>query len=139
MASARFLDPSSIPLKRQSGGNIWATLGQITQGVIIVILISGLMLFFLPVIQKTHHLNEYKDELMQRIAAGKADADEKTLEIWHMKNDPSYVERIARGKLNMGRPGETILRFDPYQPTPASAQKIMPDADDDSDGDSANP
>ena len=31
MASARFLDPSSIPLKRQSGGNIWATLLPIIQ------------------------------------------------------------------------------------------------------------
>jgi cell division protein FtsB len=135
MASARFLDPSSIPLKLQSGGNIWATLAQITQAVIFIILLSGLMLFFLPVIQKTHHLNDQIDELQLRIAAGKEQQEELQLETEHMKNDPAYVEHIARDKLSMGRPGETVLRFDPYQPTHEPAQRIVPD----SDGDSANP
>ena len=32
-----------------------------------------------------------------------------------MKNDPAYVEHIARDRLNMGKPGETIIRFDRYQ------------------------
>ena len=40
MASPRFLDPSSIPLKRQSGGNIWATLVPIIQGAIVVGLLA---------------------------------------------------------------------------------------------------
>ena len=60
MASARFLDPSSIPLKRQSGGNIWATLVPITQGAIVVVLLAVLALFFLPVIADR---SGYKAEL----------------------------------------------------------------------------
>ena len=32
-----------------------------------------------------------------------------------MKNDQAYVEHIARDQLNMGKPGETIIRFDRYQ------------------------
>jgi hypothetical protein len=46
-AAARFLDPASIPLKRHgSGGNIWATLVTVTQGLTGVVVLAGLALFF---------------------------------------------------------------------------------------------
>ena len=47
MAGARFLDPSSIPLKRQSGANIWATLVPIIQIGIVSGLLAVVGLFFL--------------------------------------------------------------------------------------------
>src|SRR5260370_25323673 len=126
MASARFLDPSSIPLKRQSGGNIWATLAYITQAVTVAVILSGLMLFFLPVIQKTHRLQEEKLSLQRRIAADLDQQQQLQLETEHMKNDPVYVEHIARDRLNMGRPGETIIRFDPYQSVSPNAKSVRP-------------
>jgi len=129
MAGARFLDPSSIPLKRQSGGNIWATLVHVTQAVTVIVLLSGLMLFFLPVIQKTHRLQEEKAALQRRIADAQAEQEQLQLQTEHMKNDPAYVEHIARDQLNMGRPGETILRFDRYQAAPRNG---APEADGDS-------
>ena len=115
MAGSRFLDPSSIPLRRQSGGNIWATLVQITQAVTIVVVLSGLMLFFLPVIRQTHALQEQKAALARQITGAQEQQEELQLQTEHMKNDPAYVEHIARDQLGMGRPGETIVRFDPYK------------------------
>ena len=103
MASARFLDPSSIPLKRQSGGNIWATLVPIIQGAIVVGLLAVVGLFFLPVIQTE---NGYKGELakLQRETAAAEDQQaELKLETEHMKNDPAYVEHIARDQLQHGQ------------------------------------
>lgn len=125
MGSARFLDPSSIPLKRQSGGNIWATLVHITQAVTIIVLLSGLMLFFLPVIQKSNRLKAEKANLQTKIAAEQDQQHQLQLETEHMKNDPAYVEHIARDRLNMGRPGETIIRFDSYQTTAPSDSKLV--------------
>jgi cell division protein FtsL len=122
MPGPRFLDPSSIPLKRQSGGNIWATLVHITQGVTVVAVLSGLMLFFVPVLNKAHRLQQQKVELQTEIAAAQDTQQQLLLETEHMKNDPAYVEHIARDRLNMGRPGETIIRFDPYVPAPAPAK-----------------
>jgi cell division protein FtsL len=119
MASARFLDPSSIPLKRQSGGNIWATLVQVTLGLSLFGIISILMLLFLPVIQKTHRFQEEKAKLQLEIAAAQDQQEQLKIETEHMKNDNAYVEHIARDQLNMGKPGETIIRFDKYQPVPA--------------------
>jgi len=131
MAGARFLDPSSIPLKRQSGGNIWATLVPIIQGAIVVGLLAVVGLFFVPVVQKE---NEYRDELAKeqsQIAAANEIQTQLKLETEHMKNDPAYVEHIARDQLNMGKPGETIIRFDHYQAVPSarSSTHTIPDDD----------
>jgi type II secretory pathway pseudopilin PulG len=130
MASARFLDPSSIPLKRQSGGNIWATLVPIIQGAIVVGLLAVVGLFFVPVLQTERG---YKAELateQRQINAALETQTQLKLETEHMKNDPAYVEHIARDQLNMGKPGETIIRFDRYQTagTP-TASHIVPDDD----------
>ena len=131
MASARFLDPSSIPLKRQSGGNIWATLVPIIQGAIAIGLLAVLGLFFWPVIQTESHYKDKLAELQRSISNAEETQAQLKLETEHMKNDPVYVERIARDKLNMGKPGEAILRFDRYQaaaPNPKSIEAVPSDA-----------
>ncbi len=132
MAVARFLDPSSIPLKRQSGSNIWATLAYITQAAIFVILLSGLTLFFFPVIHRTHDLQATRTQLQASISSAQQEQEELQIETEHMKNDPAYVEHIARDALEMGRPGETILRFDPYQPESPTAKAPALESDSDS-------
>jgi cell division protein DivIC len=134
MAGARFLDPSSIPLKRQSGGNIWATLVHVTQAVIVIVLLSGLMLFFFPVIHRTQDLQEQKAGLLRKISDAQDYQEQLQVQTEHMKNDPAYVEHIARDKLGMGRPGETILRFDKYQPEPPPAKTPVSEPDNDSTG-----
>jgi len=131
MAGARFLDPSSIPLKRQSGGNVWATLVPIIQGAIVVGLLAVVGLFFVPVLQTE---KGYRDELAKiqtQIAARQEEQAQLKLETEHMKNDPDYVEHIARDQLNMGKPGETIIRFDRYIPTPTSSAPTRPAYSDD--------
>jgi len=124
MASARFLDPSSIPLKRQSGGNIWATLVPIIQAAIVVGLLALVGLFFLPVIQKENGYKSELTKLQREMAAAEDQQAQLKLETEHMKNDPAYVEHIARDQLNMGKPGETIIRFDRYQPAAPNPKSI---------------
>ncbi len=120
MAATRFLDPSSIPLKRQSGGNIWATLVPVIQGGIIVGLIAVVGLFFLPVLNTERTYTEEKAKLQREITASEEEQAQLELETQYMKDDPAYVEHVARDQLNMGKPGETIIRFDRYQPEPST-------------------
>jgi cell division protein FtsB len=124
MASARFLDPSSIPLRRQSGGNIWATLVPIIQGAIIVGLLAVVGLFFLPVIQTENGYKADLAKLQREMTAAEEQQAQLKLETEHMKNDSAYVERIARDKLNMGKPGETIIRFDRYQAADSNPKSV---------------
>jgi cell division protein FtsB len=131
MGSARFLDPSSIPLKRQSGGNIWATLVPIIQGAIVVGLLAVVGLLFVPVLQTE---KGYRDELAKlntQITARQEEQAQLKLETEHMKNDPDYVEHVARDRLNMGKPGEAIIRFDPYQSAPRTSKSIPAESIDD--------
>jgi len=126
MAATRFLDPSSIPVKRQSGGNIWATLVPVIQGGIVIGLIAVVGLFFVPVLNTEQSYKDEKAKLQREIAAANDEQSRLELETEHMKNDPAYVEQIARDRLNMGKPGETIIRFDQYQavpPAPASSAR----------------
>ena len=132
MAGARFLDPSSIPLKRQSGGNIWATLVPILQGAIVVGLLAVVGLFFVPVIQKENGYKAELAKLQNQIAARQDEQAQLKLETEHMKNDPAYVEHIARDQLNMGKPGETIIRFDRYQSAAPTSQSVQAQPIDDS-------
>jgi cell division protein FtsB len=132
MASPRFLDPSSIPLKRQSGGNIWATLVPIIQGGIVVGLVAVVALFFVPVLNTENGYKNDLTDLKLKIASAQDEQKQLTVETQRMKSDPSYVEHIARDQLNMGKPNETIIRFDKYQPTPPPPPKPAPPADDSS-------
>jgi hypothetical protein len=122
MASARFLDPSSIPLKRQSGGNVWATLVPIIQGATVVGLLTVVGLFFLPVIQKENFYKGQLADLQLKISKAEDRQAELKLETEHLKNDQAYVEHVARDQLSMGKPGETIIRFDRYQPEPPNSK-----------------
>ena len=131
MASTRFLDPSSIPLKRQSGGNIWATLVPIIQGAIIIGLLAVVGLFFVPVINTQNGYKRDLAKLQRETSAAEDQQAQLKVETEHMKNDPAYVEHIARDQLNMGKPGETIIRFDRYQPAAPDAKSasVAPDTD----------
>jgi cell division protein FtsB len=127
MAGARFLDPASIPLKRQGGGgNIWATLVTVTQGLTVFVALAGLALFFLPVIQTTHQYQEEKASLRAQIEKAQDEQQEIRIGTEHMKTDQAYVEHIARDRLQMGRPGEEIVHFTPYQTTPPTTKVARP-------------
>jgi cell division protein FtsB len=130
MAGARFLDPSSIPLKRQSGGNIWATLVPIIQGGIVIGLLAVVGLLFVPVIQTQDDYKEKLADLQGKIAVKLEEQTQLKLETEYMKNNNAYVEHIARDQLNMGKPGETIIRFDRYQPTGPSSSSSQAISDD---------
>ena len=126
MAGARFLDPASVPLRRHGDGNIWATLATATQVIIGVVAFSGLLLFFLPVIQKTHQYQQDQAVLRANIDQALADQQEIKLETEHMKTDPAYVEHIARDQLQMGKPGEYIVSFPAYQAAPPTRKVVHP-------------
>ena len=131
MAAPRFLDPTSIPLKRQSGGNIWATLVPVIQGGIILGLIAVVGLFFVPVLNTEQTDKDQKAKLGREIAAAVEYQGQLVAQTESMKEDPAYVERIARDQLNMGKPGETVIRFDKYQTAPPAPASRTPTPSDD--------
>lgn len=101
-------------------GNIWATLVQVTQMLLILAVFAAMVLCFLPVIQTSQKLQAEKQKIAREIAQAQETNRRLQLEVEQLKNNPVYIERIARDRLNLGRPGEIIFRFDPYQNTPSA-------------------
>jgi cell division protein FtsB len=126
MPASRFLDPSNVPLKRQSGGNIWARLVPYILGGIVLAIVVGVALLFLPVLDTERAYKDEKAKLQREIAAAQEQQAQFELETAHMRDDPAYVEHIARDQLNMGKPGETIIRFDKYQAPPPAPARATP-------------
>jgi len=126
MAGARFLDPASIPLKRGHEGNVWATLVTVTQWMTGLVVLAGLALFFVPVIEKTHEYQQDEASLRAEIEQAQAEQQQIRIETEHMKTDPAYIEHVARDQLQVGRPGEEIVRFPPYQAPPPTKKVVHP-------------
>ena len=114
--SSRFLDPNAVPLKRRPEGNVWAKLVQLTKWFLLFAVCALLLVVFLPVLNNAQRYKDRKEELQHRILADKDHYAQLSKDLELLKVDPDYLQRIARDKLNLGKPGEMIFRFDPYPP-----------------------
>ena len=76
-----------------------------------MIVAGGLLLLFLPGILHTQQLRERRRELQAEIERLKQQNAQLRKESTLLKEDPLYIERVARRKLGVARPGEVIYRF----------------------------
>ena len=122
---SKFLDPGRIPLKKRAVGNIWAKLISVTQLLLVLCVVAAIALWFLPVIQKNKKLQQEKAENARKIAQATEQNKLLQQEVELLRADPVYVERLARDRLNLGKPGEVIFRFDPYSESGQSQSRVL--------------
>lgn len=56
-------------------------------------------------------LNQRKNEIESRIIMNEQEREDLQTQIDRLKNDSTYIEKIAREKFRMGREGEKIYIF----------------------------
>ena len=83
----------------------------------------GVGLLFLPLLRQNRAMRSELLRLDQEIARQEETENQLLAEIESLKTDPLFVERTARGKLNLCRPSETIFRFEPAPSAPAPAPR----------------
>ncbi len=118
---SKLFDPSSIPLRPKVGSNVWKHLAKIARIAFFVTIFAAIFTLFLPVIRTMQRLQEAKRESEAKTALEIATYQKNKTEYDLIRTNPDYVERVARDTLNLGKPGETIFRFDSYK-DPATAQ-----------------
>jgi cell division protein FtsB len=69
-----------------------------------------------PAWHRQHEMQMELQRLDSEIIRQETLEKQQRQEIEALKNDPSYVERTARNKLNLAKPNEVIFRFEPTQP-----------------------
>ncbi|HEX8312230.1 MAG TPA: septum formation initiator family protein [Chthoniobacteraceae bacterium] len=104
---------------RPSGG-IWHSLNRFVFTLIILSSAVPIGYSFLPEVQKRKEqdlrVEELKAEIeKQRMILARFQREENLL-----KHDPEYVGLVARDRLNMMKPGETIYRLDVPKPAPST-------------------
>ena len=107
---------------RRSSG-VWTILNRLLIFAIILTICAGGALAFIPLIKQRSETTRRIEALQAELAREKALLLRNTREVELLKNNPEYVEMIARDRLNMMKPGETIIRLEPA-PSP-SVEKVV--------------
>ena len=76
---------------------------------LILVVVSSFILFSTNGVLKRISLESKKNDLVKKIADEKRIQDSLNLKIYLLQNDLTEVERIAREKYGMIKPGETVF------------------------------
>ena len=101
--------------KRAEGGG-FRTLNRILILVIIVALCVGTVITAIPIFKQYKDQNEKISQFQKELAREKALYARRLREEQLLKNDPAYLEIISRDRLDVMKPGETIIRLEPPHP-----------------------
>jgi cell division protein FtsB len=86
---------------------------------LIIISIIIISLLFIPLAREMTEFQAKRDQMIARIRQEQETQIDLQTEIELIQRSPHYLERIARDRLNLAKPGEVIFRFDPYPTTTA--------------------
>ena len=72
-----------------------------------------LVCWFLPLVREQQRQQHALQVLKQQVEQEKVSYNKQTKKLNLLQNDPAYIELLARDKLDLMKPGETIFRMDP--------------------------
>jgi len=72
-----------------------------------------LICWFLPLVKERQRQQHALQNLKQQVEQERAAYNKQSKKLMLLQNDPAYTEMLARDKLDLMKPGETIFRMDP--------------------------
>lgn len=91
---------------------IW---GRLTRVVFFLLLAAAAMLvgvWYLPLINQNRAMREQLLRLDSEVRKEEDKAHQKRVALEALRTDPQAVERLAREKLGLAKPGETVIHFE---------------------------
>ena len=110
-------------LERRHHDGVWHFLNRLVATLIVC---AGLVLIvcaFVPELKKQREQSVRLEQLKADIERQKALLARRTREVELLKNDPGYVETLARDRLDLMKEGETIYRIEPQGKDKVPAKK----------------
>ena len=99
---------------------LWQRIQSLGFFVFVLVVAFGLGLLFLPLLGRSHLMQQDMWRLDREIERQEAVERQQRAEIEALKTDASFLERTARSKLNLAKPNETVFKFEP-QPSSLTA------------------
>jgi cell division protein FtsB len=88
---------------------------RIVGAAVVLLLFAGLTVYGWQGVVRLRQMREQLQNLERENVALRRDAERLAQIIDRLRNDPAYLERIAREERGMVRPGETVLKFPPKE------------------------
>jgi cell division protein FtsB len=86
---------------------------RVVGAVLILLLFVGLGVYGWHGVVRLRQMHEQLQSLERENVTLRREAERLVQVIDRLRNDPAYLERIAREERGMVRPGETVLKFPP--------------------------
>lgn len=77
----------------------------------VVVLTLGLAVYGGNQVLRVTHMRREVETIERDIVTLRARADELSRVVERLRNDPAYIEKLAREELGYVRPDETVLKF----------------------------
>ena len=102
---------------------VWQSLNRLLVALIAFTVITLIACAFAPLLKDAREGFDRADYLRGAIQKQRDLLAQHSREVDLLKNDPTYIETIARDRLDMMKDGETIYRIDPAPATPVPARE----------------
>ena len=92
---------------------------KLTKAVVFLLIIAALLAvaeWYLPLITQNARMRAEILRLESEVTKEKKIAMRRKVNLEALRNDPETVERYAREKLGLAKPGETVIRFEEPDP-----------------------
>lgn len=93
--------------------NVWLRLTRALWVLVALAIAILIGLCYLPLIRQNESLHKELMRLDQALQQQSEVLARKRLTVQALQTDPKTIERLAREKLGLARPGETVLYFEP--------------------------
>lgn len=110
--------------KQRKQEGVWHFLNRLLVILIVFAFVTLIICWFLPLLRKQREQTTRLEDLKKGFEAQKTRLSLRTKQVDLLKNDPSYVEVLARDRLDMMKPDETIFRLESHASPGASKLKL---------------
>ena len=80
-------------------------------GAALLVVVGALTMYGVSAVVRVSHLKREMEGLERDLVTLRARTDELTRTVDRLRNDPAYIEKLAREDLGYVREGETVLKF----------------------------
>ncbi len=102
---------------------IWTLLSRLIIFLIIMAAVTGVGLWYLPLIHKNQKMRQKDLQIQKKIEQQKALKEELESSVQALKTNATAIEQAARERLGYAAPDEIVIRFEPTQETNSRPEK----------------
>lgn len=113
--AVRCAEVDHVDFRARREATVWQRLNRILLALLVIALWLGIVSLFVPPYKRLTRSRAEIETLQTQVGEQKGLLARQTREIYLLKTDATYLETIARDRLDMMKEGETIFRLETPQ------------------------